>query len=315
MTKDRTRRKVIIAAGITILFWSSAFAGIRVGLSGYDPLELTLLRFLWASAVFAVYAFIRGIPVPRRDDLPRLVFLGLIGITIYHTALNLGEVSVPAGTASLIIATAPVFTALLSRFLLKEVFRPVGWCGILLSFIGVAIMTGKGNGDLAFTRGALLILLSSICTSIYFVGQKPLFARYTPIQLTAYVTWAGTIPLLLFLPDLGVQIRHAPLEATLAVVYIGIFPAAVAYAAWSMILKELSPGQAASLLYINPPLAIFFGFIWLGEVPNIQQLLGGVLALAGVIIVNKWAKKPKGRSDSTGNNRHQSYDPSNNPYS
>jgi drug/metabolite transporter (DMT)-like permease len=111
--------RALLAALVTILFWASAFAAIRAGLKGPSPGHLVLLRFLVAGSLLLLYARARGLRPPRREDLPRLFLLGFLGITVYHTALVYGELSVSAGAASLLIATGPVFTAVLSYFFLK----------------------------------------------------------------------------------------------------------------------------------------------------------------------------------------------------
>jgi len=92
---------IIMAIITTLIFWASAFAGIRVGLKAYSPENLVLFRFLTASLV---YAIITRMPLPERKDLPAIFFLGFIGITIYHLALTFGELKVTAGSASLLIA-------------------------------------------------------------------------------------------------------------------------------------------------------------------------------------------------------------------
>ena len=133
------------AALLTLLFWASAFAAIRAGLEGLEPGHLVLLRFLVAGALLLLYALLRGLPPPRREDLPRLFLLGFLGITVYHTALVYGELTVSAGAASLLIATGPVFTALLSYFLLGERLRPLGVFGFALAFFG-ALVLARGGG-------------------------------------------------------------------------------------------------------------------------------------------------------------------------
>lgn len=135
------------AALLTLLFWASAFAAIRAGLEGLEPGHLVLLRFLVAGALLLLYALLRGLPPPRREDLPRLFLLGFLGITVYHTALVYGELTVSAGAASLLIATGPVFTALLSYFLLGERLRPLGVFGFALAFFGALVLAlGEGGG-------------------------------------------------------------------------------------------------------------------------------------------------------------------------
>ena len=96
--------RIIMAIAVTLIFWASAFAGIRVGLKAYSPENLVLFRFLTASSVLLVYAIITRMPLPERKDLPAIFFLGFIGITVYHLALTYGELKVTAGSASLLIA-------------------------------------------------------------------------------------------------------------------------------------------------------------------------------------------------------------------
>lgn len=286
--------KTLLAVAVTLLFWSSAFAGIRAGLfGGYTPGHLVLLRFLSASAVFVVYAFIRKIKVPERRDLLRIIGLSLAGISIYHISLTFGEVVVPAGTASLLIAAAPAFTALIASVALKEHLSLTGWLGILLGFGGIALITFGSGESSGFTGGALLVLLSAICTSIFFVYQKPLFARYSAIDLTAYFTWFGTVPMLVFLPGFWHQLVTVPTSATLAGVYIGVFPAAIAYVAWAIALSSGKTAAVTSSLYVNPVLAIFFGWIWLGELPTSISIIGGAIAIVGVVVVNLWGSGRK----------------------
>ncbi|MCY0901439.1 MAG: DMT family transporter [Firmicutes bacterium] len=275
-----------MAVLVTLLFWSSAFAGIQAGLDGgYGAGEVVLLRFLTASAVFGVYTLTGRLRLPARRDIPVIVGLALVGITVYHIALTFGEQTVEAGTASLIVASAPVFTSLLALVALRERLTPWGWFGMALGFAGVAIIALVGGRAPGFTRGALLLLVCAVATAVFFVYQKPLFARYKAIDLTAYFTWIGVIPMLVFLPGLIREAPHATLSATLACVYIGIFPAAIAYALWAYALSKGRATTVSSTLYINPLLAILIAWIWLGETPTGTALVGGAISLCGVALV------------------------------
>jgi drug/metabolite transporter (DMT)-like permease len=86
--------RIIMAIAFTLIFWASAFAGIRAGLKAYSPGNLVLFRFLTASIVLLVYAIITRMPLPEKKDLPVIFFLGFIGITVYHLALTYGELKV-----------------------------------------------------------------------------------------------------------------------------------------------------------------------------------------------------------------------------
>src|SRR5690242_14862237 len=118
-----------MALAVTLLLWSSAYAGIRAGLHAFNPGQLAVLRFLVASAVLAIYARLAHFRRPQSRDLPGLILAGAIGISFYMLALNYGEIRVPAGAASLIVASTPIWTALIAGFVLHERLRPIAWIG------------------------------------------------------------------------------------------------------------------------------------------------------------------------------------------
>jgi drug/metabolite transporter (DMT)-like permease len=283
--------RVVLAIAVTLIFWASAFAGIKVGLNAYSPGNLVFFRFLTASIVLLIYAIITRMPLPEKSDLPMLLFLGFIGITVYHLALTYGELKVTAGSASILIASAPIFTAILAIFILKERISVWGWAGVLLSFLGIGLVARGEGGSVSFEPAAFLILLAAISTSFYFVLQKLYLKKYSPLRFTAYAIWSGTFLQLFFLDGLVQSIKNAPIESTLAIVYMGIFPAALAYVSWAYVLSRTPASLAGSYLYLSPVLAIFIAWIWLGEIPVFLSLVGGFIALMGVVIVNIWGKQ------------------------
>ncbi len=284
--------RVLLALLASVTLWASAFAGIRIGLQGYGPAHLAIVRFLIASAVLAVYAALSHFRLPQMNDIPGLVLTGFLGITFYNLALNYGETKVPAGTASLLIASTPIWTALFASVGLKERLRTWGWIGILLSFAGAAIIALSEGHGIHLSRHALIILASSFMSGLYMVMQKHFLGRYTALEFTAYSIWAGTILMLPFSGGLFHGIATAPLYATLAAAYLGIFPAALAYVAWAYVLSHAPASKTASLLYLIPVLAIFIAWLSLGEVPRPLSLLGGAFALAGVLVVNLLGRNP-----------------------
>lgn len=301
MTWKREPRTWLAIAGV-LLLWASAFAGIRAGMrltpaglpgaDGYGPGQLALLRFGTASIVLALYALATRMRMPERRDLPVIALSGFLGISVYHVALNFGEVTVQAGAASLLISAGPVFTALLSAVFLRERLTRIGWGGILVAFAGVALIALSGGKGLRFTPGALLILLSAAVAAVYSILSKRSFKRHTALEFTCYSIWAGTLPMLVFLPGLTRQLPVAAPSATLAVVYLGIFPGAIAYVLWNLALSRMPASLLSSFLYLSPVLASFIAWVWLGELPTPLTLVGGAIAILGVILVQTKGYRP-----------------------
>ncbi|MBS3956940.1 MAG: DMT family transporter [Clostridiales bacterium] len=281
----------IVAA---LLFWASAFAGIRAAFGGhggadalgYGAGEVALGRFLTASMVLAAWALATRMRAPDPRDIWHIALAGLLGITVYHVALNFGELTVTAGAASLIISANPIFTAVLSTMFLGERLSGWGWSGVTVSFLGVALIAFGEGGTVSFEPAALLVLLAAMATALYFIVSKPLLKKYSALEFTAYAIWAGTVPMLVFAPGLIEQHQVASHSATLSVLYLGVFPGAIAYALWSYALARMPASLLSSFLYAQPVIAVIIAWFWLAEIPALLTIAGGLISLAGVVVVN-----------------------------
>ncbi|PQJ34698.1 hypothetical protein BSZ35_08880 [Salinibacter sp. 10B] len=294
--------KAVAAALTTVLLWGSAFPGIEAGLEAYAPGQLALLRYLFASVTMAVIAFFRPFRAPRRRDLPGIIGLGMMGFTVYHGALNYGQVTVTAGSASFLVETAPVFATLLAVLFLGERLSIWGWGGVLISFGGAALIALGESGGLHLNPGALLVLLAAVSGAGYFTLQKSYLERYSPLALTSYALWSGTLLMaIVWGADLPEQVAAAPTNTTLAVAYIGVLPGALGYVTYAYVLSRLPLAQTASLLYLVPLAALPVAWVWHGEVPHITALIGGAITLVGVALVQRngaGAASPKPDSSS-----------------
>lgn len=285
----RDRYRSLAALGITVLLWASAFAGIRVALEAYSPGHLALFRYLVAAVALTGYAAFTRMRLPDRRDVPAIFLLGALGFAFYNVALNYGEQTVTAGAASFLVNTVPIFTALFAISFLNEHLDRWGGVGIAISFAGAALIAfGEAGGmQLAFDGGALVILLAAVAQALYFVLQKPYLKKYSPLELTTYSVWTGALLLLVFFPGLPERIRAAPVNVTMAVVYLGVFPAAVAYVTYAYALSQMDASRATSFLYLVPVVTLPIAWIWLGEIPNLLAVIGGLVALSGVVLVNR----------------------------
>ena len=289
-------KKALILALITVFIWGSTFATNSVSLqNGYSAGHLLLIRFIVASIIFGVIALLpkMKIRVPDKKDIFRIVILGFIGISGYHICATFGQLTVSAGTAGMLVGSGPIFTTIFAILILKEKLGKVGWIGLAFGFVGIKLIAlgTTSKASLGISPGVFLIITAAIATSIFFVYQKPLFKKYTAIELTAYFTWAGTIPFLIFSPGLIEGIQSASLEANISAIYIGIFPTAIAYLTWAIALSLSDASAISSTLYLEPVIAIILAWILLNELPTSLSLVGGFIAISGVLIVNFLGKK------------------------
>ncbi len=288
-------KKSFLLALFTVLIWGSAFSGVRISLQGgYSAGHLVLMRFLIASSVFILYAVFPGtnFRLPRRQDILKILLLGFVGMSIYHSGVTFGEQTVSAGTASMFIGSGPIFISLISVIFLKEHLSRTGWIGLFVGFIGILLITlGSSDSSFSMSGGSLLVLIAAIATSFFFVFQKPLLSIYRPIELTAYVIWAGTLPFLIFLPDFLDTVENATLGAHLSVVYLGIFPGAIAYVTWAAALSLGKASSVSSLIYAEPVIAIIVAWITLNEFPSSLSVFGGFIAISSVVIVGWFEKR------------------------
>jgi drug/metabolite transporter (DMT)-like permease len=281
-----------VMALFTILLWSSAFAASRYALKYYKPESLMTLRFVVASTVLTIVGFIKKIRLPERQDLPMFVLGGFIGIFLYMFCFNTGSVYVVAGISSFIIASAPVFTIILSRLLLKEVVKPACWIGVAISFCGLMLIMISQNSEFSLNAGVFLLLGSAIATSIHNIIQRGLLKTYTALEATTYTILFATVFMLMFLPGAIRELPGSTFAVNMVVVYLGVFPAAAAYLSWGFALSKAEKTTHVTVfLYLIPFIASLLAFLWLRETFSFKSFFGGAVIIAGMLITNTSAAR------------------------
>ncbi|WP_101844710.1 DMT family transporter [Halobacillus sp. Marseille-P3879] len=285
--------RVLLAYAIAIILWASAFPTIRVGLDSFQPLHLSMLRLLIGSIGLLIFALATRMRLPDTKDILPILVLGFLGFSVYHTFLSIGEETVDAGTASLVVSTTPLFSALLARFFLKEYFGKYGWIGSVIAFFGVSLITFGSTGEFKFEWGVLIILTAALGESFYFVLQSNYLKKYGFLPFTTYTIWAGTLCMLFFSPGITGAIQDASMESLMTVIYLGLLPTVIPYFAIAYATAKQGASEATSALYLTPALAIVISWIWIGEIPTLLSIVGGIIVLIGVSLSTIFTIKEK----------------------
>jgi drug/metabolite transporter (DMT)-like permease len=273
---------------VTLLLWASAFVAIRHLDASFSPGSLSLGRLLVGSVALGVMVAIRGWRTPRRRDWPGLVTIGVLWFGVYNVALNAGEHRVDAGTAAMLIQLSPVLVAVLAAVFLKERATPALGIGLVVAFAGVVLIatSTSGHGD-RDPLGVALCLVSAAAYAVSLIVQKPLVSRISGVQVTWIACTVGVVACLPFAGDLVHDTAAASAGDIGWVVYLGLFPTAIAFSTYAFALSQMSAGSLSVTTYLVPPITVALSWVFLSEVPPAMAYVGGVLCLVGVSLARR----------------------------
>jgi drug/metabolite transporter (DMT)-like permease len=219
------------------------------------------------------------------------VLSGVLWFGLYMVVLNWGEQQVDAGTAALVVNVGPLLIALLGARLLGDPMPPRLLAGMAVSFagavtVGLSMSGGGGNSVL----GVALCLLAAVAYAGGVVAQKPALGHGSALQVTTFGCLVGAVGCLPFAGQLVHQAAHAPLSATLNMLYLGVFPTALAFTTWAYALARSTASRMGATTYAVPALVVLMSWLVLGEVPGVLTMAGGVLCLAGVAVSRSRAR-------------------------
>jgi drug/metabolite transporter (DMT)-like permease len=311
--ENGVRRRIIIQARIGVfdmptskampyleacfaaIVWGASFIATKVALEDVSPITIVWLRFGMGVAVLgAIIARRKSFALPKTNEWGYFAVLGFLGITFHQWLQSNGLKTSEAGTTAWIVATTPVFMALLGWLVLKEKLRVVQSFGILLAFAGVLLVVSDGNlASISLGKfgapGDVLILISAVNWSVFSALSRRGLKAYPAGLMIFYVMTFGWLFTSVAFVGGGrfTELPALSLEGWLGVTFLGVFCSGLAYIAWYDALQALSTAVTGAFLYIEPLIAMVVAFFVLGEAITAASLLGGAIILFGVWLVNK----------------------------
>ena len=271
---------------ITIIFWSLAYILTRLTLQYFSAFSQGFLRYFIASCILVCIAFITKMKLPSKKDIPWFFLAGTVGFFLYIITFNKGQETITASTASIVIATVPVITAVLARFIYLEKLSFIQWGAIITELAGVGILTLL-SGGFSVNIGLIWLFLAALVLSAYNLIQRKLTKKYTALQVSSFGIFSGTILLAVFMPSSVNEVLHAPFIQIIYILLLGIFSSAIAYIAWAKAFsKARQTSDVSNYMFVTPFLTSILGFWLINEIPDRSTIIGGAVILFGILIFN-----------------------------
>jgi drug/metabolite transporter (DMT)-like permease len=284
-----------LEASLAVLVWGGSFIATKLALRDAAPTTVVWVRFAFGVVILggAVLAR-RQFAWPTWKEAGYFALLGFLGIAFHQWLQSTGLLTAQASTTAWIVATTPVFMALLGRLFLKEKLGAMRLLGIGLAAVGVLLVVSRGNWNtLALETfgapGDWLILISAVNWAVFSVLSRPGLQRHPATRMMFYVMAAGwlfsTGP---FLAGPGLaDLARFTLSGWLAVGFLGIFASGLAYIFWYDALQVMPASQLGVFLYLEPLVTVIVAAVLLNEAVVWASLAGGGTILLGVWLVNR----------------------------
>ena len=284
---------------ICAFIWGISFVSIKVVVAVLEPMTLGFLRFSLASTLLFILVNIKkqNLTIDKEDYF--LMFVaGAIGITAYFYFEFNGVRITTASTASLIIASIPVISALAESIVYKTKIISKKWMSLFLSIFGVLLIVGFNYRELiatGFLKGYLMMFAAAFTAVAYSLSTKPLFKRYDYLTIVFYQSLIGTIffiPFMIFEDNNWLMLD---LTIVLNIIFLGVFASAIGFYLYLIGLKHLGISNSAIFLNVIPIVSVIVSIIFLGERITHFQFIGGLFVISSVYLVNK----PSGKKEIT----------------
>lgn len=280
--------RVLLLVGLIAALIGLNFTIIKFALDDTTPLLLAGTRTVIGGTALLSFALVRGEQLPTTArDLSKIFVVSFSITTVSSAFLILGIDRVPAGVGSLISSTMPLFTALLSFGLLRTRMSAAAAAGLVVGFVGTAVLASPSLSGDAAAVGIGLLVLSAIAWAFgtVFMRWKD-FSHLSPIVIVGvqlYMSAAVLIPTALIVE--GTADTEVTGRLIGAVLYAAIPANAVTFALMAYVTQRASPTQAAASAYLIPVFGVLFAWLLRGEVLGTTEFAGGVLVVIGVYLV------------------------------
>lgn len=276
--------------------WGGTFVAGKQVVATLSPLMGSFARYVVACVALLTAAFLleRGLPRITRKQVAATLVLGALGIFAYNLFFMASLERLPASRAALIIALNPVITITISALFLRERLSPRRWFGVAIALLGVWVVIS--HGELANIAGAgigageLCMFAAVTSWALYTIlGRRVLASGLTPLASTNYAALWGTAMLALAAaPHLG-ELRPAQFDwrMTASLLYLGVFGTAVAFVWYYTSIKRFGPSIASIFNNLVPVFGVAISVLLLGEPLLPSMLIGGLVAIAGVMMVTR----------------------------
>ena len=298
---ENTQRSAILKALFSVTVWGASFVATKVALQYATPITVVWLRFAMGVVILGLVVTFRGqFSIPQGRDWGYFALLGLLGITFHQWLQSTGLVTAQATTTGWIVASSPIFMALLGLVVLKEGLRWEQVVGIVLATIGVLLVVTKGNPSTLAngkfgTTGDILVLISALNWAVFSTLSRSGLRRHRATYMMFYIMTFGWLftSLLFFTTSSLAPVTEIPVNGWVAITFLGVFCSGIAYIFWYDALQALPVAQTGAFLYIEPIITVIVAAFVISEPIVLTSILGGLTILIGVWMVNRKKSAPR----------------------
>jgi drug/metabolite transporter (DMT)-like permease len=279
---------------IAVLFWGVSFVATKLVVGEISPVALISARALIGCVTLITLLALRGEALlPPRDSWRSLLVMGFVGVTFHQLLQAYALTLTSAVNTGWLIGVTPLWSALFSALALSERLGPGKLVGLLVGFLGAALVVTRGSlmafAPLPSTRGDLLILFSTLNWACYSVIGHGTIARLGPARATTGAMTAGALlllPLFVATRAWNELLRLTP-AGWAALVFLGVCCSALGYLFWYAALARIEASRVAAFLYLEPLVTLAAAVVLLHEGVTLATLVGGGVLVAGVVLVQR----------------------------